>query len=132
MDQRLIEVMSLHPFRKFATELLLMLEEFRLTDLITKERPGTANAFTIRQEAYLAFHQDRLTSNMQKNFLADALIESAIYFSLRRYVCQIRQSIGGRSTTDSFNPYYSKLTMQKVQKKIRISLIELLRSLRDL
>lgn len=72
---------GLHPLHKFAKELLLMLEEFRLTDLIKKERPGTTKAFSIRQEAYLAYHQDRLISNMQKSFLADALLNQ-LYITL--------------------------------------------------
>lgn len=72
---------SLHPLRKFASEFLLMLEEFRFTDIITRERPGTTNAFTIRKAAYLSFHQDRLSSNMQKSFLADALLNQ-LYISL--------------------------------------------------
>ncbi|MFC5587605.1 vWA domain-containing protein [Sporosarcina soli] len=72
---------ELHPLRKLAGELLLLLEEFRMSDFITKERPGTAKAFAIRQEAYLAFHKDRLISNMQKSFLADALLNQ-LYISL--------------------------------------------------
>lgn len=63
-----------HRLRKFATELLLLLEEFRLIDAITKERPGTATSFTIRREAYVGFHRNMLSSNMQKNFLADAMM----------------------------------------------------------
>ncbi|WP_318614484.1 hypothetical protein [Sporosarcina sp. YIM B06819] len=64
----------IHPLRKFACELLLLLEEFRLIDVIMKERPGTATSFDIRREAYIGFHRNMLSSNMQKNFLADAMI----------------------------------------------------------
>ena len=65
---------SLHPLHRFTIELLLLLEEFRLADTIMKERPGTVNAFTVRKEAYVSYHQDRLSSNMQKSFLADAML----------------------------------------------------------
>ncbi|NYF24714.1 hypothetical protein [Sporosarcina sp. JAI121] len=65
---------SMHPLRKFASELVLMLEEFRLIDAITKERPGTASAFEIRREAYVHFHHDALSTNMQKSLLADAMM----------------------------------------------------------
>ena len=41
----------LHPLRKLASELLLLLEEFRLIDAIMKERPGTTTSFDIRKEA---------------------------------------------------------------------------------
>ena len=52
-----------------------MLEEFRLIDVIIKERPGTATAFETRREAYVALSPEWcLSSNMQKNFLADALM----------------------------------------------------------
>ena len=64
------EQYSSHPLRKFASELLLLLEEFRLIDVITKERPGTATAFEIRREAYVGFHRNMLSSNMQKSFLS--------------------------------------------------------------
>ena len=63
-----------HPLRKFTGELLLLLEEFRLIDTIMKERPGTVTAFETRKEAYVAFHRNGISANMQKNFLADALM----------------------------------------------------------
>ena len=72
---------SAHPLRKLASELLLMLEEFRLIDAITHDRPGTATAFNCRREAYVSFHRNALASNMQKNFLADALM-SQLFISL--------------------------------------------------
>ncbi|MGN7386502.1 vWA domain-containing protein [Sporosarcina sp. SAFN-015] len=63
-----------HPLRKFAEELLLLLEEFRLMDVVEKERPGTSKAFSIRRQLLLGFHRDRLHSNVQKAFIADALL----------------------------------------------------------
>ncbi|MFS0576379.1 hypothetical protein AB1K83_12140 [Sporosarcina sp. 179-K 3D1 HS] len=63
-----------HPLRKLASELLLMLEEFRFIELIQKERPGTRAAFQVRVEAYRNFHHDQLVANIQKGFLADALL----------------------------------------------------------
>ncbi len=72
---------STHPLRKFASELLMMLEEFRLIDMITKGRPGTINAFEIRRDAYVHFHHGLLTSNMQKNNLSDALMNQ-LFISL--------------------------------------------------
>ncbi|MHA6260873.1 vWA domain-containing protein [Sporosarcina sp. CAU 1771] len=65
---------STHKLQKFASELLLLLEEFRLIDEIIKERPGTESAFTIRKMAYNTFHKQAVISNMQKTFLADALL----------------------------------------------------------
>ncbi|WP_342511707.1 hypothetical protein MKY34_14310 [Sporosarcina sp. FSL K6-1522] len=70
-----------HPLRKFSSELLLLLEEFRLMDTIVKERPGTATAFDLRREAYVSFHRNALSSNKQKSFVADALINQ-LFISL--------------------------------------------------
>src|SRR5690606_4158083 len=63
-----------HHLRKFAEELLLMLEEYRLMDVVEKERPGTSKAFLIRRKLTLDFHRDRLLSNSNKAFTADALL----------------------------------------------------------
>ncbi|WP_252503333.1 nitric oxide reductase activation protein NorD [Sporosarcina sp. Marseille-Q4943] len=63
-----------HPLRKFGEELLLMLEEFRLMDVVEKERPGTAKAFSVRRQFLLEFHRDKLMSNTNKAFIADALL----------------------------------------------------------
>lgn len=63
-----------HPLRRFALELFTMLEEFRLIDKIKAARPGTVDAFETRQQAYLALHQTGVHTNLQKGFLADALL----------------------------------------------------------
>lgn len=70
-----------HPFPHLCSELLLMLEEFRLIEKIQKERPGTAVAFEARREAMIAFHRDSLASNVQKSFFADALLNK-LFISL--------------------------------------------------
>lgn len=71
-----------HPLRQFATTLFFLLEEFRLSELIMKKRPGTSRAFSIRQRTYSQYHQANLRSSYTKNFIADALISQyylAIY-----------------------------------------------------
>lgn len=65
---------ELHPLRRFAKELLLLLEEFRLVDKIIQERPGTSHAFDVRREAYVSWHQNSVHSNVQKGFVADGLL----------------------------------------------------------
>ncbi|WP_269050934.1 vWA domain-containing protein [Sporosarcina sp. G11-34] len=72
--RRFQEEYKLHPFRKFATELFLLLEEFRLIDTVVKQRPGTETAFASRKTAYVAFHRNAVSANMKKGFLADALM----------------------------------------------------------
>lgn len=70
-----------HPLRKFSLELLLLLEEFRFVDQIVKERPGTVDAFTIRRNTYVAWHQNNVAGNLQKGFIADGLLNE-IYIVL--------------------------------------------------
>lgn len=63
-------------------QLLLCAEEFRLTEKIMKERPGTAAAFEIREQVYREYHQNQFDQNFKKGFFADAFLNSA-YLSLR-------------------------------------------------
>lgn len=83
---------SLSVWKKFTAEkstvsslreqLLLCAEEFRLSEKIIKERPGTAAAFAVRERVYRDYHQDQIQQNLKKGFLADAFLNSA-YLSLR-------------------------------------------------
>lgn len=63
-----------HPLKRFALELFTMLEEFRLIDKIKAARPGTIDAFEVRRTAYVALYQTAVHTNLQKGFLADALL----------------------------------------------------------
>lgn len=63
-------------------QLLLCAEEFRLTEKIVKERPGTAEAFAIREKVYKEYHKDQFQQNQKKGFLADAFVNAA-YLRLR-------------------------------------------------
>lgn len=63
-----------HPLERFAQELFMMVEEFRVSELVMKERPGTKKAFMTRVEAYRAFHQTNVLTNHSKGLVADALL----------------------------------------------------------
>ncbi|MDN7241015.1 VWA domain-containing protein [Planococcus sp. N028] len=63
-------------------QLLLCAEEFRLTEKISKERPGTAGAFAVRESVYRDYHKGQFQQNLQKGFLADAFLNAA-YLRLR-------------------------------------------------
>ena len=71
------------PYRllKFMDQLLFCIEEFRLIEMIQKNRVGTQKIFQIRIQTYLEFHKQQLRVNIQKGFLADAFI-SYLYISL--------------------------------------------------
>ncbi|WJY28248.1 vWA domain-containing protein [Sporosarcina trichiuri] len=62
------------PLPILGRQLVMMLEEFRLTEAIRIERPGTSRVFDARRDVYAAYHRDRLAANAKRGFLADALI----------------------------------------------------------
>ncbi|WP_203332860.1 vWA domain-containing protein [Planococcus beigongshangi] len=70
------------PLSSLLEQLLLCAEEFRMSEMIVKERPGTAAAFSARERVYTEYHRDQYDQNMKKGFLADAFLNSA-YLSLR-------------------------------------------------
>ncbi len=70
------------PLPELKQQLLLCAEEFRLSEKIRRMRPGTIEAFNVREETYKGFHKDRFQSNRQKGALADAFLNAA-YLRLR-------------------------------------------------
>jgi nitric oxide reductase activation protein len=58
-------------------QLLLCAEEFRLIEKIAKERPGTADAFAVRESVYRDYHKGQFQQNRQKGFTADAFLNAA-------------------------------------------------------
>lgn len=71
------------PLRNFALQLAMSVEEFRLTNLIRRERPGTDSAFVIREDVYTTFHEQQLNVNFNKGFMSDSLF-SYLYVVLRK------------------------------------------------
>lgn len=71
--------------KEFGFQLLLSAEEFRLSNLIIRQRPGTEESFAIREEIYVAYHEQQLLVNLNKGFLSDALF-SYLYISLRKKI----------------------------------------------
>lgn len=63
-------------------QLLLCAEEFRLSEKIMNERPGTRSAFAVREKVYAAFHEKQFEQNIQRGFMADAFLNAA-FLSLR-------------------------------------------------
>lgn len=72
--RQFVEDFASHPLKRFALEVFMMIEEFRLIDQIRQERPGTAEAFETRKDVYVAFHRTGVQTNMRNGFLADALL----------------------------------------------------------
>ncbi|ANU10790.1 von Willebrand factor A [Planococcus antarcticus DSM 14505] len=63
-------------------QLLLCAEEFRLSEQIKADRPGTLAAFDTRETVYTEFHEDQSKQNLKKGFKTDLLINAA-YLRLR-------------------------------------------------
>lgn len=68
------EEIQVHPLRNLFRQLILLVEEFRLMDIVLKKRPGTTKAFKIRRNAYIDSHKHRFEVNSQKGFIADAFV----------------------------------------------------------
>ena len=73
-------------------QLLLCAEEFRLTEQIIRERPGTAKAFQIREEIYSDYHAGQLNQNLKKGFIADAFLNAA-YLRLRGKQADVNETL---------------------------------------
>lgn len=69
-----VQTYKTHKLKRFAYELLMLIEEFRLMDLLERKRPGMKKAFEVRRAAYVAMHQTNVRTNMQKGQIADALL----------------------------------------------------------
>ncbi|RAZ70261.1 vWA domain-containing protein [Planococcus maitriensis] len=67
---------------ELSAQLLLMAEEFRLSDRVVAERPGTKPVFEVREKIVTGFHEDQLEQNRKKGFWADAFLNAA-YLKLR-------------------------------------------------
>jgi len=67
--------------QEFALQLAIIAEEFRLSNLIRRERSGTKQAFVVREEVYSTYHEQQSIVNLQKGFIADSLF-SFLYISL--------------------------------------------------
>ncbi|MFJ5769765.1 vWA domain-containing protein [Psychrobacillus sp. NPDC093180] len=76
-------------FTKLLDQLLFCLEEFRLMEMIQKERVGTVKIFRSRIQTYLAFHKQQLLVNSQKGFFADAFI-SYVYIGLHEGTMHVK------------------------------------------
>ncbi|MGB3261799.1 vWA domain-containing protein [Paenisporosarcina sp.] len=76
------EVMQF-PLKEFALQLALSAEEFRLSNLIRQERPGTDKAFSVREDVYTTYHEQQMSVNLNKGFISDSLF-NYLYLSLRK------------------------------------------------
>ncbi|CEG22698.1 hypothetical protein BN1080_01631 [Planococcus massiliensis] len=72
-------------------QLLLCAEEFRLIEQISQERPGTREAFAIREGVYIDYHKGHYRQNMQKGFKAEAFLNAA-FLALRGQSAEMEES----------------------------------------
>lgn len=69
-----VQTYKQHHLKRFAYELFMLVEEFRLMDLLAKKRPGMKKAFRVRRKTYTEMHKTNVRTNMQKGHIADALL----------------------------------------------------------
>ncbi len=69
--------------KDFALQIAICAEEFRLSNLIRNERPGTEQAFAVREDVYSTYHEQQAGVNLQKGFIADSLF-SFLYVFLHK------------------------------------------------
>ncbi|AMW99100.1 vWA domain-containing protein [Rummeliibacillus stabekisii] len=88
-----------HPYKKLIKQLALMIEEFRLMDVVEKKRPGTKQAFETRRKAYIESHKHRFEVNGQKGFIADSFL-SYLFLAAHEGMIRLPQS----EVADQFEP----------------------------
>lgn len=59
---------------KLRRQLFLLIEEFRLIELVRQMRPGTAKAFDVRRDTYVTTHRHQMRVHRQKQLDAEALM----------------------------------------------------------
>ncbi|MGX7595751.1 vWA domain-containing protein [Planococcus plakortidis] len=100
-----------------AAQLLLMAEEFRLSDRIVAERTGTRHVFEVREKIAIAFHTDQLEQNRKKGFWADAFLNAA-YLKLRGKEASISEELDSLflSWTDLFSADSTADSVRTIQR----------------
>ncbi|MGM8213091.1 vWA domain-containing protein [Virgibacillus sp. W0430] len=68
--------------KKFATQLVALLEDIRLEEMIIRERPGTKYDFSIRTDYLRHYFYTQLTANVTRGFEIDAFY-CIVYLTLR-------------------------------------------------
>ena len=94
------EIEQFH-LKDFALQLAMIAEEFRLSNLIRSERPGTEHSFVVREDVYSTFHEQQASVNLQKGFIADSLF-SFLYVFLHKGTLS-------KLNTDEFPEFFPKI-----------------------
>lgn len=117
-----------HSLEKLAAQLLLLLEELRFIDQIQQKRPGTKKAFQIRIEHYMQAHRDWLSTNGQKGFDADVLL-NVIFIWLFDHMFQEEDRVAhviDPTKLQSILQYSFDATSTKDNKRVVQSIITLI------
>lgn len=106
---------------KILSQLVAMAEEFRLIELVSKQRSGTKKAFAVRREFYLQTYHHQLKVHQQKGFFAEALMNylyiaihegdrqlpsGGIYDEFSTLLMHWQRCFDSRTTQDSINIVY--------------------------
>jgi nitric oxide reductase activation protein len=93
------EDIRVHPLKNFLKQLVLLIEEFRLMDLVVQQRPGINKSIQIRKITYIESHKHQFEANVQKGLLADACI-NYLYLAANEGMINLPEN----NLSDKFEP----------------------------
>lgn len=73
---------------KLFEQLILLLEELRFMERIERERKGTRKKFQIRRDTMIEHHKKRLTVNLERGRLADAIFHQCVLYGMEGTLAQ--------------------------------------------
>ncbi|HWI47719.1 MAG TPA: VWA domain-containing protein [Rummeliibacillus sp.] len=108
-----------HPLKKLFKQLVLLVEEFRLMDMVVKKRPGTNKAFQIRRNAYIDSHKHRFEVNCQKGFVADAFV-NYLYLAAHEGMMKLPQNEIAEKLEVALNSFQQIYDVKSTQDSINL------------
>lgn len=108
-----------HPLHNLLKQLVLLIEEFRLMDVVIKKRPGTEESLQVRRIAYAETHKHRFEVNTQKGFLADALM-NYLYLAAHEGMMKLPQNEVSEEFEPLLFPFQQIYEVRSTQRSIDI------------
>lgn len=111
------EEIRIHPLKNFLKQLVLLIEEFRLMDLVVQKRPGIAKAIQIRKKTYIESYKHRFEANAQKGLLADACI-NYLYLAANEGMINLPENDVSNKFEPLLYPFQQIYDVKKTQQSI--------------
>ena len=111
------EEIRIHPLKNFLKQLVLLIEEFRLMDLVVQKRPGIAKSIQIRKKTYIESYKHRFEVNAQKGLLADACI-NYLYLAANEGMINLPENDVSNKFEPLLYPFQQIYDVKKTQQSI--------------